>query len=127
MNREQVKEIFQATLKLKPGDSMAIEVPSKGQGLSLRTMFYRERMEFLKRGVEMNISLSSIIQREEDKQWLAIFTYEKPLKITIHREDGSSEIVKLKDKIAPISEEEVPDDIMEILKKHREKREENRE
>ncbi len=124
MNREQVKEIFQATLKLKLGDSMAIEVPSKGQGLSLRTMFYRERMEFLKRGVEMNVSLSSIIQREEDRQWLAIFIYEKPLKITIHREDGSSEVVKLKEKIAPVSEEEVPDDIMEILKKHRERKEE---
>ena len=127
MNREQVKEIFQATLKLKPGDSMAIEVPSKGQGLSLRTMFYRERMEFLKRGVEMNVSLSSIIQREEDKQWLAIFTYEKPPKITIHKENGSSEIVTLKEKIAPVSEEEVPDDIMKILKKHRERKEENGE
>ena len=103
---------------------MAIEIPSKGQGLSLRTMFYRERMEFLKRGVAMNVSLSSIIQREEDKQWLAIFTYEKPFKITIYRENGASEIVTLKDKVAPILEEEVPDDIMEILKKHRERKEE---
>ena len=124
MNREQVKEIFQTTLKLKPGDSLSIEILSKGQGLSLRTMFYRERMELLKRGIAMNVSLSSIVQREGDNQWLAIFTYEEPPKMTIHREDGSSEMVTLEEKIAPTPEEEVPDDIAEILKRHRKRKEE---
>ncbi len=103
---------------------MSIEIPSKGQGLSLRTMFYRERMELLKRGIAMNVSLSSIVQREGDNQWLAIFTYEEPPKMTIHREDGSSEMVTLEEKIAPTPEEEVPDDIAEILKRHRKRKEE---
>ncbi len=123
MNREQVREIFQTTLRLGPGDSLSIEIPSKGQGLSLRTMFYRERMELLKRGIAMNVSLSAIMQREEDSQWLAIFTYEEAPKMTIHRKDGSSLKVAFKDKVEPTSEEDLGDDIIEILKKHRKRNE----
>jgi hypothetical protein len=124
MNREQVKEIVQLALELKPGDSMSIEVPSKNQGLSLRTMFYGERMGLLKKGIAMNVALSSIKQRKSDGQWLAIFTYEEPPKITIHKADGSSTAVELEVKASPIAEKEIPDDVMEILKKHRERKEE---
>lgn len=124
MNKEQVKDIMKVAMELTPGDSMAIEVPSRGQGLSLRTMFYRERMEFLKRGMAMNVSLSSIVQREEDGQWLAYFTYEEPPKIVVYKADGSSSQVELEEKAPSIPEEKIAKDVIEILKKHRARKEE---
>jgi hypothetical protein len=120
MNSEQVKDIMKVTLELKEGESMSIEVPSRGQGLSLRTMFYRERLKILQSGVSINVSISSIEQRENG-QWVVIFSYEKPLKITVHKVDGSSSTVSLDTRVTPATEEEMPEGIMEILKKHRER------
>lgn len=123
MNREQVKEIVQVALELKPGESMSIEVPSKNQGLSLRTMFYRERMRFLERGLALNVSLSSIEQRESGGQWIAVFTYEEPPKITIHKQDGSSSMVSLEPKISLIPDTEIPEDVKGILERYRTEKE----
>lgn len=117
MNSEQVKDIMKVALDLKKGESMSIEIPSKGQGLSLRTMFYKERLKVLQSGIAMNVSLSSIKQRDTDKQWVAIFTHEEPLKVTLHKADGSSSVVSLDTRID--SAEEVPDDMAEILERHR--------
>ena len=122
MNSEQVKDIMKVALELKEGESMSIEVPSQGQGFSLRTMFYRERLKTLKSGITVNVSISSIEQRE-DGQWIVIFSYEKPLKITVHKVDGSSSTVSLDTRVTPATEEEMPKEIMEILKKHRERKE----
>lgn len=122
MNSEQVKDIMKVALDLKKGESMSIEIPSKGQGLSLRTMFYKERLKVLQKGITMNVSLSSIEQRDIDKQWIAIFTYEEPLKVTLHKADGSSSVVSLDTRID--SAEEVPDEIKDILEKHRKMKEE---
>lgn len=119
MNKEQVKEIVQIALTLETGESMSIEIPSKNQGLSLRTMFYRERMELLQRGMAFNVSLTDIIQREEDKQWLAVFTCEEVPRVTIHKVDGSSSTVSLEPKVTPTPEGEIPDDVKAILEKHR--------
>ena len=123
MNSEQVKDIMKIALELKEGESMSIEVPSQGQGFSLRTMFYRERLKTLKSGITVNVSISSIKQRE-DGQWVVIFSYEKPLKITVHTVDGSSSTVSLDTRVTPATEEEMPEGIIEILKKHRERKEE---
>ena len=123
MNSEQVKDIMKVALELKEGESMSIEVPSQGQGLSLRTMFYRERLKTLKNGITVNVSITSIEQRE-DGQWIVIFSYEKPLKITVYKVDGSSSTVSLDTRVTPTAEEEMPEGIMEILKKHRERKEE---
>lgn len=122
MNSEQVKDIMKVALELKEGDSMSIEVPSKGHGLSLRTMFYRERLKVLRGGVAVNVSISAIVQKE-DGQWIVIFSKEKPLQITLHKADGSSSsTVAIDTRVDPIAEEEIPDDILEILKKHREEK-----
>ena len=121
MNSEQVKDIMKVALELKEGESMSIEVPSQGQGLSLRTMFYRERLKTLKSGITVNVSITSIEQRE-DGQWVVIFSYEKPLKITVHKVDGSSSTVPLDTRITLATKEEISEDIMEILKKHRERK-----
>lgn len=126
MNSEQVKDIMKVALELKKGESMSIEVPSQGQGLSLRTMFYRERLKVLQSGITINVSISSIEQRDNG-QWIAIFSYEKPLQVTIHKADGSSSLVSLDTRVAPATEEEMPEDIIEILKKHRERGEERDE
>ena len=124
MNSEQVKDIMKVALELKEGESMSVEVPSQGQGLSLRTMFYRERLKTLKSGIEVNVSISAIVQRE-DKQWIVIFSHEKPLQVTIHKEDGSSSTVVIGSRIAPTLDKEIPEDVLEILKKHRNRKEEN--
>lgn len=123
MNSEQIKDIMKIALELKEGDSMSIEVPSKGHGLSLRTMFYRERLKVLRSGVAVNVSISAIAQRE-DEQWIVIFSKEKPLQITVHRVDGSSSTVAVGTRVDPTPEVEIPDDILEILKKHRDREEE---
>lgn len=122
MNSEQIKDIMKVALELKEGESMSIEVPSQGQGLSLRTMFYRERLKVLQSGVSVNVSISSIEQRKNG-QWIVIFSYEAPLKITIHKVDGSSSIVPLDTRVTLATEGEMPEGIMEILKKHRERKE----
>lgn len=124
MNSEQVKDIMKVALELKEGESMSVEVPSQGQGLSLRTMFYRERLKTLKSGIEVNVSISAIVQRE-DKQWIVIFSHEKPLQVTIHKEDGSSSTVVIGSRIAPTLDKEIPEDVLEILNKHRNRKEEN--
>jgi len=126
MNSEQVKDIMKVALELKEGESMSVEVPSQGQGFSLRTMFYRERLKTLKSGIEVNVSISAIVQRE-DKQWIVIFSHEKPLQVTIHKEDGSSSTVVIGSRIAPTLDKEIPEDILGILKKHRERKEETNE
>ncbi|MBE9592734.1 MAG: hypothetical protein IMF19_04570 [Proteobacteria bacterium] len=126
MNSEQVKDIMKVALELKERESMSIEVPSRGQGLSLRTMFYRERLKVLQSGVAMNVSISSIEQRNY-AQWIVVFTYEKPLQITVHKVNGSSSTVPLDTRVTPAIEKEIPDDIGEILKKHRERKEEEGE
>ena len=124
MNSEQVKDIMKVALDLTEGESLSIEVPSKGHGLSLRTMFYRERLKVLRSGVAVNVSVTAIIQRDDGK-WLVILSKEKPLQVTIHKADGSSSIQVIDNRIEPVPEEEVPDDVMEILKRHRERREAN--
>ena len=123
MNSEQVKDIMNVALELKAGDSMSIEVPSQGHGFSLRTMFYRERLRTLKSGIEVNVSISAITQRE-DGQWIVIFSHEKPLQITIHKADGVSSTVDVGSRVALTPDKEIPEDVLEILKKHRERKEE---
>lgn len=124
MNSEQVKDIMKVALELKPGESISIEVPSKGHGLSLRTMFYKERLKLLQGGIAVNVSITSIEQRDLDKKWIAIFTYEEPLVITLHKADGTTTTVSLGDRVSPAKEEELSEDVIEILKKHRERKEE---
>ena len=124
MNSEQVKDIMKVALELKEGDSMSIEVPSKGHGFSLRTMFYRERLKVLRNGVAVNVSVSTIAQRENG-QWFVILSREKPLQITVHKADGSSSTQVVDNRIEPTPEEEIPKDILELLEKHRERREAN--
>ena len=125
MNSEQVKDIMKVALELKEGDHLSIEVPSKGHGLSLRTMFYRERLKVLRSGVAMNVSISAIVQRE-DGQWIVIFSREKPIQITVHKADGSSSTVSIDTRVDPTPEVEIPDDILEILKRHRDREEEDK-
>lgn len=123
MNSEQVKDILKVALELKEGDSMSIEVPSKGHGFSLRTMFYKERLKILKSGIEVNVSVSAIIQKE-DGQWIVILSHEKPLRATIHKGDGSSSTVAIGSRVALTPDEEISEDVLEILKKHRNRKEE---
>ena len=123
MNSEQVKDIMGVALELKEVESMSIEVHSKGQRYSLRTMFYRERLKTLKNGITINVSITSIEQRE-DGQWIVVFSYEKPLKITVYKVDGSSSTVSLDTRVTPATEEEMPEDIVKILKRHRAKQDE---
>ncbi len=122
MNSDMIRAIFKKSLDLSSGQSMDIPVESKEHGFSFRTMFYRERKKFLEHGMHTNLVISSI--KELNGVWIATIKCQEPLVITLHNEDGSAEEISLDFGTVPTPEEEVPGDIMEILKKHRERKEE---
>jgi hypothetical protein len=116
-----IRIIFEKALNLTSGQSLDIPIESKAHGMSFRTMFYRERKKFLERGMHTNLVIDSI--KEVDGAWVATIKCHIPLIMTLHKEDGSEEKLSLDFGSPLIPEEEISEDIMEILKKHREKKE----
>ena len=119
MNIEQVRALTQLTLDLELGETLSIEIPSKNQGLSLRTMFYRERKKLLEKGISLNVVIKLIKVDEEDK-YCAVFIKEETPEVVICKADGTRKTVPLETGVVPTSEEDVPDDIKGILAKYRE-------
>ena len=115
-----VKAIYQEALNLTEKQSLDVSVESEKHGFSFRTMFYRERKKHLEQGVHVGLVVSSI--KEANGTWIVTIKNQKSLILTLHKEDGTSKELSLDFGIGPATEEEIPDDIVEILKKHREKK-----
>jgi hypothetical protein len=119
MNIEQVRALTQLTLDLELDETLSIEVPSKNQGLSLRTMFYRERKKLLEKGISLNVVIK-LIKIEGKERYCAVFVREETPEVVICKADGTRKTVPLDTGIVPSSEEAIPDDVKDILSKYRE-------